>query len=162
MKRILPLLILAATCTVHADTEKKPYAVYGPDQSCLYTFVDNEAFVTCDESAAHIASLYNKEKQRILQVEFDGREERKSKEWRERRREERMREIDAEYDRKDAERHQSLVDELIASSPRGWACVQKRLPQGADLLESSDFDAKACAKEFNADAKLKKKKNKTS
>lgn len=147
MKRLLPLLILATACSAHADSGRKPYAVYGPTESCLYTFVDNEAFVTCDESAAHIASLYDREKQRILQLEFDEREERKSKEWRERRREERKRELDAEYERT----VQEEIDRRLAEYPRGWRCVARRLPAGATILDSTSADERACEKEFSAD-----------
>jgi hypothetical protein len=159
MKRTILLLLLAASCTARADTEKKPYAVYSPNRSCLYTFVGNETFVTCDESASYIASLYDKENQT---QESEQKKDQEKRDDYARRRAEREQARDAEYDQKLAEQHQKLVDDLMAQSPRGWACVAKRLPPGVDVLASTDHDAKVCEKEFNADDRPVKKKSKKS
>jgi hypothetical protein len=146
MKLIIPLLILVTTCTANAAPDRQPYAVYGPNQSCLYTFVGNETFITCDESATHIRNLYDKEtlpeKQRIIRQEYDERLDREEREWRARRKIEREQEAKEEREDKEAK--------LYAENPKGWSCVQKHLSVGLSILQPPDSALRACKKAFNS------------
>jgi hypothetical protein len=152
MKKMIPLLILAATCTASASDWKRPYVVHGDDQSCLYTFLNNTTKVTCDKSATHIEDLRKEEDAWIDKQE--AREEGVLQESRERH---------AATERKQEKERQERIAAMVAHSPKGWACVIKRLPPGTDLL-SMDYKSPLldkCSKEFDADdVKPKKTKKK--
>lgn len=146
MKPLVTLLIFAATCAAHADPSRAPRAVYGPVQSCLYTFDGNETFVTCDESASYIRSLYDKadlaEKQRVVLREYDERQDREEREWKARRK--------VEREQEEREEREDKETKLFAENPKGWGCVKKRLPAGASILQPPESAVRACAKAFNS------------
>lgn len=42
---------------------------------------------------------------------------------------------------------------LFAQFPKGWACVQKRLPRWVSIIDATDRDMAACEKAFNSKQK---------
>jgi len=145
-QHIAAILCLAAITVAATAAERRPYAVYGPTQSCLYTFVGNETFVRCDESAGVIRNLYDKEmraeEQRVLLKNLEEKQDREEQAWRERRKFER--EQEAKWEREDKEA------KLRAENPKGWDCVQKRLPVGSSILQPPETALRACAKAFGS------------
>jgi hypothetical protein len=143
----LTIAVFLSTMAIHATAaERQPYAVYGPTQSCLYTFIGNETFATCDESAGYIRNLYDKEmravEHRVLVQNLEEKQNREEQAWRERRKFER--EQEAKWDREDKEA------KLRAENPKGWDCVQKRLPVGGSILQPPETALRACAKAFGS------------
>lgn len=150
MKKVLPLILLATTCAADAANWTRPYVVHGDGQSCLFTFLDNTTYTTCDQSMTRIEDMRKKEDAWIDEQEA----------WEQRQLQE-TRDNHASVNRKHINERQESIAAMVAGSPKGWTCVIKRLPPGLDLL-SMDYNSPLldrCSNEFNADA-LKTKKMK--
>lgn len=127
--------------------DMRPSVVHFPDRSCMSKHLGNETFLSCGEYQK-IAGEMEAENARIdRQIRDDARFERRQRVAKVKSKSElaqRLAETDA--NRRDA--NKALADQLFATAPKGWACVQKRLPAGKDILDSTDKDEAACAKAF--------------
>lgn len=140
MKIPFTILIFAVSSYATAE-EKRPHVIHGPSESCIYSYVGDETFITCDKSASVIDVLYKKEIAVIEEHEL--RDYR-----REQARKKREAEEDAALAVSMAESRKKAVEELKATNPKGWACVQSHIPPGESIMDSSKWNTRSCDKYF--------------
>lgn len=138
---------LLFTVALHATAdERRPYVIHGPSESCLYSYSGDETFITCDKSVRAIDVLYKKE---IAEIE-----EHELRDYRrEQARKKREADADAALVVELAESRKKAVEDLKATNPKGWACVQNRIPPGASILDPAKRNTQACDKYFGGKKK---------
>lgn len=128
------LVLLSSLCF---SAEMPPKAIYTENESCLYTFIDDQTFVTCDKSQPVILELYLKETKKFQESLKAHRElERAFKE--------QERALERKYADMAKAQTEASDAQLIASDPKLWACVKKRLPSGTPLAGTNFSLIDAC------------------
>lgn len=126
--------------------------VYFTDRSRMSKHIGNETFVNCGEYRKIVAEMDAENGRIDLQIRDDASYERRQRVAKAKSKSELVQQL-AEIDEATRFAKKATVDKLFATAPKGWACVQKRLPPGKDILDSTDKDEAACAKAFNGKQK---------
>lgn len=127
----------------------RPSVVHFTDRSCISTHIGSETFVRCGEYRKIVGEMEEDNARIDRQIRDAARYERRQRVAKAKSKAELAMQL-AEIDAAGRDTNTAIVDKLFAQSPKGWACVQKRLPRGKDIVDSTDKDVAACAKEFKA------------
>ncbi|RFP23123.1 hypothetical protein D0T25_07005 [Duganella sp. BJB488] len=127
--------------------DMRPTVVHFPDRSCISKHIGNETFVNCGEYQNIVAEMGAENTRIDTQIRDEARYERRERVAKAKSKSELTQQL-ADIDEAGKFARKVSVDNLFATAPKGWACVQKRLPLGKDILDSTDKDEAACAKAF--------------